>query len=130
MDVEDKDLAKKQLKEDLKEIFSEDKKIIANIIESIMNSDMIQKMFTFDTQTKLKNIAKFVTSKYPSFDSDIENNILMLSTKEHGDVGEEEAGEEDIKMARKIKREIEKEFVVSKIKIETIDEFTQVNVKV
>lgn len=70
-----------------------------------------------DLQQYLKGIQEW-------FDVDeISENTIRLSTRENGDVGEEKAGKEDIKLAREILRNVRAKFKNVKASMEIVDEW-------
>lgn len=59
---------------------------------------------------------------------DREGNQLEWSTREHGDVGNEEPGEEDIRQAKEFGRAVMKEVPGASVQMEVVDEFVHVSV--
>ena len=57
-------------------------------------------------------------------------NILTFSTREHGDVGEEEPGEEDIKAAHRVAGDIRHQYDVKNIEVSSVDEWVYLEFEV
>lgn len=57
-------------------------------------------------------------------------NTLTFSTREHGDVGEEEPGEQDIKMAHQIAGDIRHQYDVKNIEVSSVDEWVYLEFEV
>jgi hypothetical protein len=56
----------------------------------------------------------------------ISAGVLSFSTREHGNVGDEEPGEEDIRKAHQVAGEIRERFPVRNIEISSVDEWTYI----
>ena len=57
-------------------------------------------------------------------------NILTFSTREHGNVGEEEPGEEDIKAAYRVAGDIRHQYDVKNIEVSSVDEWVYLEFEV
>jgi len=57
-------------------------------------------------------------------------NILTFSTREHGNVGEEEPGEEDIKAAHRVAGDIRHQYDVKNIEVSSVDEWVYLEFEV
>ncbi len=57
-------------------------------------------------------------------------NILSFSTREHGNVGEEEPGEEDIKAAHRVAGDIRHQYDVKNIEVSSVDEWVYLEFEV
>lgn len=59
-----------------------------------------------------------------------DGNILTFSTREHGNVGEEEPGEEDIKAAHRVAGDIRHQYDVKNIEVSSVDEWVYLEFEV
>ena len=57
-------------------------------------------------------------------------NTLTFSTSDHGNVGDEEPGEEDIKMAHQIAGDIRHQYDVKNIEVSSVDEWVYLEFEV
>lgn len=57
-------------------------------------------------------------------------DMLTFSTRENGNVGEEEPGEEDIKMAHQIAGDIRHQYDVKNIEVSSVDEWVYLEFEV
>ena len=57
-------------------------------------------------------------------------NTLSFSTREHGNVGEEEPGEEDIKAAHRVAGDIRHQYDVKNIEVSSVDEWVYLEFEV
>jgi len=58
----------------------------------------------------------------------IEGDVVRLSTRANGDVGDETPGKEDIAEGRRVARELRKAFPEARVELETVDEWVDVTV--
>ena len=61
---------------------------------------------------------------------EIYGNMLTFSTRENGNVGDEEPGEQDIKMAHQIAGDIRHQYDVKNIEISSVDEWVYLELEV
>lgn len=59
-----------------------------------------------------------------------DGNMLTFSTRENGNVGEEEPGEQDIKMAHQIAGDIRHQYDVKNIEVSSVDEWVYLEFEV
>ena len=76
----------------------------------------------------MNEIVKFLRSLTTWFDTELDGDLVILSTREHGNVGEETVGDEDIAEARRIITELKAKFPKAKIDAEAVDEWVTVTV--
>lgn len=99
-----------------------------------MKTTHIQLFEDFKHEENLSNIKQGIISyveKNSNFDLENESdNFLSFGTREHGNVYDEEAGEEDIMAAYKIKKYIINIFNIdsNKIEVEVVDEWVMLNI--
>lgn len=77
------------------------------------------------TIAQIKNIINY------NWEIEEEDNVIMLSTRDHGNVGDESPGLKDIKEATRIKHELVSVygFDPKKIDISTFDEWVNLEIK-
>jgi len=81
----------------------------------------------------IKDVREFIQRRRTYFDLDESTpTTLMYSTREHGDVGDERPGSEDIAEARGLRKELIEEFGAGSIRvgIEPVDEWVHLTVTV
>lgn len=83
----------------------------------------------FDTPLH-KQILKFIesTKTYMGVYDEGDTEEILLQTRENGDVGYEEAGDEDIEEARRVQKLIKKKFPDLRVEIEVVDEWVHLNI--
>ena len=59
-----------------------------------------------------------------------DGNILTFSTRENGNVGDEEPGEEDIQMAHRVAGDIRHQYDVKNIEVSSVDEWVYLEFEV
>lgn len=59
-----------------------------------------------------------------------EGNIITFSTRENGNVGDEEPGEKDIQMAHQIAGDIRYQYDVKNIEVSSVDEWVYLEFEV
>ena len=59
-----------------------------------------------------------------------DGSMLTFSTREHGNVGEEEPGEEDIKAAHRVAGDIRHQYDVKNIEVSSVDEWVYLEFEV
>lgn len=80
---------------------------------------------------KLKeDIIQYMNTKTRFSLDDDDDNVLLYSTRENGDMEHDRAGEEDILRARQIREALYKVFPVKSIRIDTCDEWTFLHIEV
>lgn len=85
-----------------------------------------------EVEKKNENWKKFVLDNRSWFDDESENvddDEILLTTREHGDVGNEQWGKEDVNEAKQIIKTITSKFPETQYKIEQVDEFVYLYLK-
>lgn len=74
----------------------------------------------------LKNVHKFLNSQRTWFqDDDSDEKTVVFTTRDNGDVGSEEPGEEDFKEAQRLAKLVRKKFKNKvNVQIDDVDEWT------
>jgi len=62
--------------------------------------------------------------------NETDGNTLTFSTREHGNVGEEEPGEEDIRAAHRVAGDIRHQYDVKNIEVSSVDEWVYLEFEV
>lgn len=79
---------------------------------------------------KIESVKKFISDnsyfRFNQYTKDIDT--LIFTTRENGNVGEEEASDVDIEEGRKLRTLLKKEFPDLKVSMEVVDEWVDVNV--
>lgn len=84
-----------------------------------------------DVKADVKSVKKAIGRTW--FDVEEESsNSLLLTTRENGDVGYEEPGSEDIREAKRIKKELMNEFGSKNVSVsmEAVDEWVHIDVRI
>lgn len=82
-----------------------------------------------DPLKKMKEVAEFAEANANYFDIDeVRIDHIYLATREHGNVGDEEYGEEDYQEAKRVKKLIEEKFAPAEVEIETCDEWVSISI--
>jgi hypothetical protein len=80
------------------------------------------------TPTLIEQVRQFVALIAGWFEEDdSDETTLRYSTREHGSVYDEEPGQEDVRQARRIGRTAELRFPGLRVTVETVDEWTHLN---
>lgn len=108
-----------------------DKEKIIKIIKSQRNFQhdikrSIEKYKEQRAKEIFQDIQKDFNKEYNEFQSEIDNDKLIFSTREHGNVANEEPGKEDMKRAKKLASEIKRKYKNMNAIVDTVDEFTEV----
>lgn len=75
-------------------------------------------------------LKKLAREHAPSFELDeSRGDEFLFATREHGDVGSEQAGQEDIDDAKDFAQAVKDEFPDAKVDMEVVDEWVHVNIK-
>jgi len=77
-------------------------------------------------QSIINHVERISTLKYEEADG----NILTFCTREHGNVEEEEPGEEDIKAAHRVAGDIRHQYDVKNIEVSSVDEWVYLEFEV
>lgn len=83
-----------------------------------------------ESAESIEQIEKYVSGIKKWFDMEVEDDSIRLSTREHGDVCEEEVGEEDVQLAREIIKDVSKKFDNVKCEWEDVDEWVDVTIRI
>ena len=79
----------------------------------------------------LRDVYEWVHKQKSWFEWDYDGENLTAVTREHGSVGEERAGKEDIKEAKRLKGLIDKQFGDAvKVTVEPVDEWVDITVEI
>jgi len=78
----------------------------------------------------INDIKIFMKNTRFSLDDDTEDNFLLYSTRENGDMENDKVGEEDILRARQIRDALHKKFPIKQAYISTCDEWVFINIEV
>lgn len=91
-------------------------------------TDVFGKLHEGLTPELSKSIQEFMDSNtyFDLYDPDDEN--LMYNTRDHGSVGDEQAGKKDIDEAERLKRELLQKFDGIEVDIEVVDEWVHLNI--
>lgn len=69
-------------------------------------------------------------NSYFEVEDEEEDVNLLFATRENGNVGEEEIGEEDYTEAQRIEQYIVEKYPLCTVEVETVDEWVHINVTV
>jgi|TARA_B110000977_G_C11063439_1_gene486865 hypothetical protein len=89
------------------------------------------KLFEAFNNSLHKKILKFVesTKTYMEVYDEDDTEEIMLTTRDNGNVGDETAGDADIKEAGRVQKLIKKKFPDLIVDIEEVDEWVHLNIR-
>ena len=87
--------------------------------------------FLINENASYKKLVSFIKSIKTYMDIEDEDNDdeILLRTRDHGNVGNETVGREDIEEARRVRKIIAKKFPDLKTDIEEVDEWVHLNIR-
>ena len=80
--------------------------------------------------TKKESIISHVERISSFVHNETDGNTLTFSTRENGNVGEEEPGEQDIQMAHRVAGDIRHQYDVKNIEVSSVDEWVYLEFEV
>ncbi|MCK9154656.1 MAG: hypothetical protein M0P12_00930 [Paludibacteraceae bacterium] len=101
---------------------------VKSLFDKILRKDFTE-FFSTKSKNKMKEVKEFIKSKFRLTPDEEDENSLSYSTRDHGDIGEETPGKEDIEFIKAVTRETKSKFQDLKFQPEIIDEWVNLTIK-